>query len=113
MKRRLPSSGNFVPTQRTIASKKREIGPASFFHFSPCALPARPSFHGFQFSRSSPGRRGAPDIGILLGALAHGADDGEALIGHQRVGAQAGDGEVGVGGFHRAGQRHPDKRRAP
>mgnify|MGYP007123212784 CR=1 FL=1 len=63
--RRFASSGNLVPTQRTIASKKLESGPASSFHFSPSAFAARPSFHGFQFQPFEPGVAGAPRGGDL------------------------------------------------
>src|SRR6185436_1955937 len=57
--------------------------------------------------RSRPVALAAANIGILFGALADGADDHEALIRHQRVGARTRHGEIGVRGFHRSGQWNP------
>ena len=50
---------------------------------------------------------------ILLRTVAHRADDHEALLRHQPVGAAARHGEVGVGRLDRPGQRHPHRRGRP
>src|SRR5215831_15507251 len=46
-KTRVWSTGHFVATHLTMASRNFESGPSSVFQGSPAAPKSRPSFHGF------------------------------------------------------------------